>query len=40
MYTTNPYVLTLIGRERQDRAIEDAKRARLRRHVRSGRRGP
>jgi hypothetical protein len=38
MYT-NPYVLALIGRERQTRAIEDARLARLRRHVRSGRRG-
>jgi hypothetical protein len=37
---TNTYVLALIGRERHDRAIEDARRARLRRHVRSGRRGP
>jgi hypothetical protein len=39
MYT-NAYVLALLGRERQDRAIEDARRARLRRHLRSGRRGP
>ena len=36
----NPYVLALIGRERQTRAIEDARRSRLRRHLRSGRRGP
>ena len=39
MYT-NAYVLALLGRERQNRAIEDARRSRLRRHVRSGRRGP
>jgi hypothetical protein len=36
----NPYVLALIGRERQTRAIEDARVARLRRHLRSGRQGP
>jgi len=40
MYTTNTHVLMLIMRERQERAIEDARRDRLRRHVRSGRRGP
>ena len=37
---TNPYVLALLGRERQDRAIADAKAARLRRHARNGRRDP
>jgi hypothetical protein len=36
----NTYFLALMGRERQNRAIEDARLARLRRHVRSGRRGP
>jgi hypothetical protein len=39
MYT-NSYVLAVIGRERQNRAIEDARRDRLRRHLRGGRRGP
>ncbi len=39
MYT-NPHVLAALGRERQDRAIRDAARARLVRHLRSGRRGP
>ena len=39
MYT-NPYVLAVIGRERQAQAVRDAQRARLVRHLRSGRRGP
>ena len=39
MYT-NAYVLAIIGRERQERAIEDARQNRLRRHLRGGRRGP
>ena len=37
---TNTYVLALIARERQDRAVDDARRDRLRRHLRGGRRGP
>ena len=37
---TNTYVLAVMGREYEARAIEDARRARLRRHLRSGRRGP
>jgi len=34
----NPFVMSLIGQERQNRAIEDARNARLRRHLRAGRR--